>query len=51
LQQLPRGWRCCVPALFTSSALCFSLSICSLPLATTAISSLSNISKSPSLCF
>jgi hypothetical protein len=30
LQQLPRGWRCCVPALLPSSALRFSLAICSL---------------------
>ena len=49
----PRGWRCCVPALLTSSALRFSLLLGNLlfsnfPLATTTISSLTTISKSPS---
>jgi hypothetical protein len=48
----PRGWRCCVPALLTSSALRFSLLLGNLlfsnfPLATTPISSLTPISKNP----
>jgi hypothetical protein len=49
----PRGWRCCVPALLTSSALRFSLLLVNLlfskfPLATPTISSWTTISKSPS---